>query len=143
MKRLAVLGYAFFVISNQSGIGRGLTTTRNQNRINTKISEKLLAEGVKLLGFSFCPHTPSDNCACRKPLPGLLINFAKTNKKFKKETSVLIGDRLSDIMAAKTFGIRPYHVLTGKGRAEASDVAALGVKSFKDIDSVARSIEKG
>ena len=64
-------GFRLVVVSNQSGIGRGLITEKDVLTINSKVAELLAQHQIIISSWHFCPHTPSDKCVCRKPATGL------------------------------------------------------------------------
>lgn len=103
IKKLKKLGFFVFVITNQSAINRGLTTHENINKIHQTIQEYLKAHDTLIDAFYYCPHTPEDQCICRKPKPGLILQATKEfniNLKY----SWMIGDRDSDIKSAELAG---------------------------------------
>ena len=107
-------GYRVVVASNQSGIARGLFSIDTLNAIHRKLHNELELVGGQLDGIFFCPHAPSDNCACRKPRPGMLEQIAE--RFFVELPGVpLIGDTLRDLQAAESVGATPLLVRTGKG----------------------------
>ena len=115
MRRLMDLGCAFYLASNQSGIGRGLFDIEDYRRVHARLEELLLAEGVTLGGAAFCPHAPEDGCACRKPRTGLWQELARAFG-LRPEKTVMIGDKLADIRLGKAIGCAgTVLVLTGHG----------------------------
>ena len=98
------LGYKLIVITNQSGIARGMYKEGDFQIINHWMLDKLQQEGVDILDVFFCPHGPDDDCECRKPKPGLFIN-AKEKYGVDMKKSWMIGDKETDIEAAKNAGI--------------------------------------
>ena len=77
LARMSALGYGLIVVTNQSGIGRGLFSATALAQVHARMSELLLAEGVVLDAVYVCPHHPDDHCTCRKPLPGLAEQAAR------------------------------------------------------------------
>ena len=120
--RLSRLGLGLVVISNQSGVGKGLFDAKNVTLVHEKLCELLKEEGIKLDGFYFCPHTVEDNCLCRKPRAGLIERAAK-ELKFDPQESFFIGDKACDVELGKQIGATTFLVLTGYG----SQVAAAGM----------------
>jgi D-glycero-D-manno-heptose 1,7-bisphosphate phosphatase len=94
-------GYCLVVITNQSGVGRGLFTLERVHAMNARLNAMVREVGAKLEGIYFCPHLPDAGCACRKPAPGLLRQAA-LELDFDPATAVVIGDKESDI----EFGLR-------------------------------------
>lgn len=97
-------GYIIVIVTNQSGIQRGLFSEA-QHKILVKFFIRKFAENnIKISDYLHCPHTPLTGCNCRKPAPGL---FIKALKKFNAIASecISVGDRVTDIEAAKNAGI--------------------------------------
>jgi len=98
------LGYQIIVVTNQSGIGRGLYKEEDFQIVNEWMLGKFEQQGVSILDVFFCPHGPNDNCYCRKPKPGLFTDaMEKYDIDMKK--SWMIGDKEADIEAANNAGI--------------------------------------
>jgi D-glycero-D-manno-heptose 1,7-bisphosphate phosphatase len=114
LQRLSRAGLKISVVSNQSGIGRGLVSREEVDRLHRWLAEKLAAQGVELSGIYICPHAPDEGCACRKPLPGL-VRQAIDGSGVGPERSILIGDDKRDLEAGQAAGVRTALVLTGKG----------------------------
>lgn len=113
---LSVAGYRVFVVSNQSGIARGLFTPEALEAINARMLEAVEAAGGRLAGIYVCPHGPDDGCECRKPATGLLRRIEREHGVSLEDTP-LIGDKWSDIAAARAVGARPILVRSGHGQA--------------------------
>lgn len=113
------LGFTVVVISNQSGLARGLFDIGVLNKIHARMHEELARFGGHIEAVFFCPHSPDDDCSCRKPRPGLLLDLARRLNADLK-TSTFIGDRESDMVAAETVGARKVLVKSGRG-AETAD----------------------
>ena len=110
--------YLVVIITNQSGIGRGLISQRTADEINRRMLAQIEAAGGRVDGLYLCPHTPADACSCRKPQPGLLLQAAK-DLDIDLSQSLLVGDALSDIQAGKAAGIPTTAlVLTGLGAGQ-------------------------
>jgi len=95
--------FKIIVITNQSAINRGLMTEKNLNEIHEKIQSFLIQNDTKIDYFYYCPHTPNENCSCRKPKSGLLLK-AIDDFSIDVNNSWFIGDRDSDIQAGKSVG---------------------------------------
>ena len=111
-------GYLVIVVSNQSGVGRGRYTEADVNIFHKEMYNRIYsAFGGRILHFYYCPHKPEDNCSCRKPKPGMLLNAAE---KFDIDlsNSWLIGDKRTDCQAADAAEVRSILVLTGHGMEE-------------------------
>jgi D-glycero-D-manno-heptose 1,7-bisphosphate phosphatase len=114
ISRLKKAGCLVTVVSNQSGLARGLFDQAALDSMHDKMSSLLAQRGVELDGIYYCPHGPNENCLCRKPKPGLLLEIAKTFDINLKDTWY-VGDKMTDVQAAKMAGARPALVKTGKG----------------------------
>jgi D-glycero-D-manno-heptose 1,7-bisphosphate phosphatase len=139
MKRLQELGLRLIVVSNQSGIGRGLFTWATLEAVHDRFKALLAAEGVTLSGIFICPHHPDDNCGCRKPKPGL-VERAATMLNFDPREAVVIGDKASDIGLARAVGALAVLVRTGDGEAALRDNANPDIVAA-DLFDAARQIE--
>lgn len=113
-------GYRVVVATNQSGVGRGLFEMDTLNAIHEKMHKALTQVGGRIDAIFFCPHTSADNCACRKPKPGMLHEISR---RFNTNLTNVpaIGDALRDLEAAVAVGAKPILVLTGKGKKTAAD----------------------
>ena len=129
-------GHRVFVITNQSAIGRGLTTRAEVGRMHAQLASEVQRLGGRIDGFLVCPHTPDDGCNCRKPAPGLLYQ-ARDGYGVDLKSAVVIGDALSDVEAARTAGCASMLVLSGITPVTGSDSADHVVA---DISEAARLI---
>ncbi len=111
--RLNHAGWHTIIASNQSGLGRGLFDIAALNAIHTKLHKQLAALGGRMDAVFFCPHTPEDNCNCRKPLPGLYEQILDRMGVDANDVPS-VGDTLRDMQAAVAAGCEPHLVLTGK-----------------------------
>jgi D-glycero-D-manno-heptose 1,7-bisphosphate phosphatase len=109
-------GYALVVVSNQSGVARGLFPEPALQGVEERIRMLLAEEGVSLDGFFFCTHGPLDGCGCRKPAPGLLQQAAK-ELALDLERSWMVGDILNDVQAGHGAGCRAI-LLDASGETE-------------------------
>ena len=123
LRRLAALPLAIVVASNQSAIGRGLVSRQTVDSINDHMLATVRAHGGRVDGVFICPHTPADDCICRKPRPGLLHSAAR-ELNLDLAGSYVIGDAVSDVQAARAVGASPILVLTGRGKDQARQLAA-------------------
>lgn len=112
LQALQASGYALVVITNQSGLARGLYSEADYLALTAHMEERLRASGVRLDAVEYCPHlaeAPIErfrvDCECRKPKPGMLKR-AIAALDIDPAASFLVGDRLSDIEAGRRAGIR-------------------------------------
>jgi len=118
LRLLQEAGHPLVVVSNQSGIGRGMFTENEALRVNARVAELLSAEGVHILAWYYCPHAPDEPCACRKPLPGMAL-AAAAEWGLPLAGSYVIGDKRSDVELADAIGGTGILVTTGHGRRDA------------------------
>lgn len=129
-------GYRVVVVSNQSGVGRGLFSARTLDEINARMQREVEAAGGSLAGIYCCPHRPDEGCDCRKPAPGLLRQIERDFGESLRGVP-LIGDKLSDIDAACAVGARPMLVTTGYGREASRSLGERKVEVHADLASAA------
>ena len=96
-------GFLVIIITNQSAISRKLLSVETLNKIHEKLQSYLEKYGTSFDGVYFCPHIPSENCECRKPKPGLIIQ-AVTDFKIDLSQSYMIGNSETDLQAARNAG---------------------------------------
>lgn len=113
--KLTRAGFTVIVASNQSGLGRGLFDAAALEAIHKKMRHEVRRAGGEIAAIYFCPHSPDENCACRKPRPGLLQQIARDRQTTMQDVPV-IGDSARDLEAARSVGARPILVLTGNGK---------------------------
>ena len=109
IKKLKELGFQIIVITNQSAINRGLTSHRNVKEIHDSINDFLKKNDTSIDYFYYCPHSPHENCLCRKPKPGLLFQAAN-ELDIDLHSSWMIGDRDSDIIAGESVGCKTIKI---------------------------------
>lgn len=117
IRRLNQANLPVIVVTNQSGISRGIFPESLVQEVHRRMTEELEAQGARLDGFYYCAHTRQDDCDCRKPLPGLLLRAAREHG-IDLDRSFVVGDRYGDIELAHAVGGRGLLVLTGYGRGE-------------------------
>jgi D-glycero-D-manno-heptose 1,7-bisphosphate phosphatase len=126
------LGYEIVIITNQSGIARGLYKESDYLALTEWMLNQFKNNYVKILDIFHCPHLQEDNCNCRKPNPGMILK-AQTQHDISLDQSWLIGDKESDILAAKTSGITNTILLrSGHPINEANSKARYILDSISD-----------
>lgn len=108
--KLTQAGYTVFVITNQSGIGRGYYTDEDLAAIHKKMHSQVEKVGGKIERVYHCPHKPDDNCECRKPKPGMFEQLAKEYGIDLNKDIYYIGDKLTDIEAALNANCTPIFI---------------------------------
>jgi D-glycero-D-manno-heptose 1,7-bisphosphate phosphatase len=138
--RLIQADYRVVVATNQSGIGRGLFDTRALFAIHDKLQRALGQVGGRIDAFFFCPHKADDNCRCRKPQPGMLLEVAR-RFNVSLEDVFMVGDSRKDLEAAAAAGARPVLVLTGNGaKTEKEGKLPRGTAVYPDLAAFARQL---
>jgi len=134
---LRAAGIATAVVSNQSGIARGLLTAAQVNAVNARVEELLGPLGPVL----YCPHGPQDGCGCRKPEPGLVLDAAAA-LGVDPADCVVVGDIGADMDAAAAAGAGAVLVPTPVTRAEEVDRARRtpGVAVFYDLSQAVSGV---
>lgn len=112
--RLCRAEYRVVIVTNQSGVGRGLYTLDMMNKIHMRMFELVNQKGGEIDAVLFCPHAPDAGCECRKPKPGMFHELAG-RLKVNLTGIPAVGDSIRDLEAAATAGARPVLVRTGKG----------------------------
>ena len=115
LRRLAAAGFGLAIVTNQSGIGRGLFDEAAYRKFEAHLEADLARQGVPIAGSFFCPHRPDAGCACRKPAPGLFW-AARDALGAELGASFVVGDDLRDAEAGLAAGCRGA-VLIGAGPA--------------------------
>lgn len=128
--------FKVIVITNQSGLARGLFDAATLEAIHAKMAATVKAQGGRIERIYICPHGPSDNCTCRKPKPGLLRQFAQ-DYRIDLHGLPFVGDAPRDIDAALAVGATPILVKTGKGRQTLADNPNLSIPVFENLYAVA------
>jgi len=111
--RLNHAGWHAVVATNQAGIGRGMIDMASVNAVHAWMNRKLMEQGGRIDAVFFCPHTPEDQCDCRKPLPGMMKDIA-LRYGIHLAGVPMVCDTLRDLQAAQTAGCEPHLVLTGR-----------------------------
>lgn len=114
LRRLRDAGFGIAIITNQSGIARGYFDLARLDAIHARLTELLAAEGATVDGIYVCPHGPEDDCACRKPLPGM-AEQAMAEHGFDGKLSTVIGDKEVDVELGQAIGATTFLVRTGHG----------------------------
>ena len=134
IKRLNASGFLAIVVTNQSGIARGMLSRNDYQLAQRRVDELLGKEGAKLDAHYFCPHLPelTGPCDCRKP-GALLYRQAAEQFHIDLGKSWWVGDRLRDVLPANTLGGRGILVLSGAGHGEAQDEKASRFPQTSDL----------
>lgn len=133
LRGLVRLGYGLVVVTNQSGIARGFYDEDAYRRLTSRMLEALREDGIEVLGVYHCPHHPDGSvpglatrCDCRKPEPGMLLQAAAEHG-LDLAASILIGDRASDIQAARAAGVGRAYLVASPATDSGADAV------FRDL----------
>ena len=143
LRELQDAGYLLIIVSNQSGIGRGYYSERDLHTLNQAIAEHLDSTlGVTLSGFYHCPHHPTEaegefrqQCDCRKPAPGM-IQQAVLDHGIDVKTSLLVGDKDSDIEAGRAAGVARLFKVVDSAQSGASAPDIQFVTALSEVPSL-------
>lgn len=115
LKRLRRAGFPLVVVSNQSGIARGIVSPRQLKAVWARFAALLRKQGAKVDGHYWCPHGPTSRCACRKPRPGMLKQAAR-ELNIPWRGGISIGDKAIDVQLGQRSGGKGILVLSGYGK---------------------------
>jgi len=132
LRALRDRGFRLIIVTNQSVVGRRLTTHDEVGRIHEKLKSELKRMGCFVDGIYYCPHLPGEGCSCRKPEPGLILRAAE-DLGIDIATSWMIGDKEIDLEAAKRAGCRGIRVQTNVGGLQnaVSSIIKAGEKGWE------------
>lgn len=123
LRELRNAGFFLVLVSNQSGIARGLVSRAEAAAVHRRVVSELARADVDLDDARYCPHAPDDSCACRKPAPGLLLAAAR-ELGVDLAASFMVGDKASDVEAGHRAGCRSIRFApAGADRGDAVAVA--------------------
>lgn len=114
LRRMKGMGLGLVVITNQSGVARGILDIGVLEEIHARLRHMLGREGIQLDGIYYCPHMPDTGCTCRKPSPGLALRSSR-ELGFSLSDCFVIGDKASDINLGRNIGAGTFLVRTGYG----------------------------
>lgn len=111
--RINHAGWHTVVATNQSGIGRGMIDMSAVNAVHAHMYRQLQVQGGRIDAVFFCPHTPEEDCDCRKPKPGLMLDIGR---RYGVDLGgvPMVGDTARDLIAAQAAGCEPHLVLSGR-----------------------------
>jgi D-glycero-D-manno-heptose 1,7-bisphosphate phosphatase len=140
LQTLRDAGYRFAIVTNQSGIGRGLYTADDFARFQEHLFDDLAARGITIEATYVCPHLPDAACTCRKPSPASILD-ARDRFAIDLAASWVIGDHAVDVRLAANAGARGILLLTGHGAEEQHRLGDTPVAAIvDDLPAAARYI---
>ena len=140
IRKLNEAGWAVVVVTNQSGIARGLVSRQEYDAVARQLDALLAEQGARIDATYMCPHHPdvTGRCDCRKPgLESYLAAAGRLGIDFTR--SVFVGDRMSDVEPAGSLGGRGILVLTGEGRASREEAARAAIET---ADNLSEAIDR-
>jgi D-glycero-D-manno-heptose 1,7-bisphosphate phosphatase len=140
IKQVNASGLLAIVVTNQSGIARGLLSRNDYHLVERRVDDLLAKTGARLDAHYFCPHLPelTGPCDCRKP-GALLYRQAAEQFQIDLVNSWWVGDRIRDVLPAEAFGGRGILVHTGAGQSEAQDERA---GRFAKVPDLGRAVDR-
>jgi D-glycero-D-manno-heptose 1,7-bisphosphate phosphatase len=132
-------GYPLVVVSNQSGIGRGLLTAAEAQAVNDRVDSLLREQGIRILAWYLCPHEPDSHCACRKPLPGMVLE-ASRDWGLELGGCFVVGDKQADVELADAVGGCGVLLTTGHGDEHLAWARGNARPVFEEFRDAARFI---
>jgi D-glycero-D-manno-heptose 1,7-bisphosphate phosphatase len=141
LRTLRDAGYLLIVVTNQSGLARGLYDAAAYRAVTARMETLLAMESVALDRIEHCPHHPDRTgpCGCRKPEPGMLLRAAAA-LGVDRAASWCVGDAARDLRAGIAAGCRTVLVLTGKGEREREEAESLTSFVAADLAEAARIV---
>lgn len=133
--------YKVAIATNQSGIGRGYYDLTRLEEMHKKMHTLLANVDGKIDHISFCPHIPDDNCRCRKPKAGMLLEISK-KFSIKPEKVFFVGDTITDKQAAEAANMSFILVKTGKGEKTLTNLTEAERESMTVFDSLQQWVEQ-
>lgn len=124
---LSKLDLPIIIVTNQSAIGRKIVSAQTIENIHDRMVAEIENHGGRIDQILYCPHHPRDNCSCRKPQPGMLLQVAR-EMKLDLLHSYMVGDAATDLVAGQKVGCLTYLVLTGRGKAQI-------ISAFRSVSS--------
>lgn len=119
--------FSLFIITNQSGVGRGYYSLEDVKKFNGLMLREFEKQGIKIQEVYICPHAPEDNCECRKP-SSKFIKLAEKKYALDLKNSYVIGDHPSDIEMGNNAGCKTIYVLTGHGMKHIFELNENGIQ---------------
>lgn len=133
-------GRTVIVVSNQRGIALGLYTRADVDTIHAKLQQHLAAHGARIDAFYICPHDRNE-CDCRKPKTGLFEQAFRDFPDATRDNSILIGDSISDIQAARALGI-PSIFIDGDPQTQKAGAAQAAALADARAASLLEAVER-
>ncbi|ALV05220.1 D-glycero-beta-D-manno-heptose 1,7-bisphosphate 7-phosphatase [Roseateles depolymerans] len=147
LRRLQAAGHALVIVTNQSGVARGLYAESDVRALGERLREHLHGEGIQLDAIEYCPHLPGAavpayavHCDCRKPEPGMILRAAH-RLGIDLARSVMVGDKASDMEAAQRAGVGRAFLVATDGVGEPDDLLCPMARTPRCHTSPCRSLQ--
>ncbi len=141
LKQIREKGYAIFLVSNQSGVGRGLISQPDFHKVHERFVGHLKEHSFRFDEIAYCFHTPEENCPCRKPKVGLAPKEVQ-GLKVDWKSSFVVGDHVPDMGLAEALGANACLVRTGKGEATLAHGVSAATKIYDSLAAFANALPK-
>jgi D-glycero-D-manno-heptose 1,7-bisphosphate phosphatase len=142
LTRIRFSPFQIVIVTNQSAVGRGIIPLSAAVEINQRLAKTIEQAGGRVDGIFMCPHAPEDECDCRKPKPGLLLQAAQA-LSIDLSQSFMIGDALSDLLAGQAACVREtILVRTGRGASQEMLPLPAGLKPFRAYPTLADALKE-
>ena len=132
LKMMSVKGYHLYIVSNQSGVGRGILTKKTFQAVHDRFCQMIATREVVIDDFAYCFHSPEEYCECRKPQPGMVRGLA-TKHNIDLPRSFVVGDKLSDVELGIGMGMNSCLVRTGQGAESEAELGGHPLRPGEDI----------
>lgn len=139
LKKFQEAGFAIIIITNQGAIGRGMYTLEDMQKTHEFMIKQLEAYNVHIDAIYFCPHPKEEQCTCRKPQPGMILQ-AIYDFNIDPYNSWTIGDKISDIDAGKRANTQTLLVMTGYGEDEWKKIRQASAQNLRIIQPDATAL---
>lgn len=148
MRRLREAGYTLVVVTNQSGLARGMYTEAQYQALTAQMRQALAEAGAEVAGVYHCPHHPKGkvpelavDCDCRKPEPGMILQAAQ-ELGLSLADSIMVGDKPSDIQAARAAGVGKAYIVQSDNDESTDDLAGADA-AYADLRSCVDALLPG
>jgi len=138
VNRLFQGGFLPVIVTNQAAVAKGLISFEQAWNIQ-RVVESTISPNQKVASM-LCPHSETDDCNCRKPKPGMLLQMADEHK-INLHQSFLIGDAMTDVAAARAAGITPILVLSGRGAHQYHQAARDELEGLRVFSSIVEAVD--
>jgi len=147
LRKIKAAGFLAVIVTNQSGIGRGLLSEADLEDIHRKMTAEFAACDIRLDGIYSCPHYAlsdiprfRENCSCRKPEPGL-AHRAAADLDIDLQKSYMIGDKVEDVLFGLNSGATPILVRTGYGESAEIKLRDMGFRPAAVADNLLEAVD--